>query len=612
MAYDAALGRVVLFGGYGDGGFLSDTWVWDGLNWTQEFPATTPPARQGSTLVYDAAHQQVLMFGGVENASNGYLNDTWVWNGTNWLQLAPQNSPSPRDSYQIAYDKVRQQAVLFGGYNNVHFLGDTWIWDGTNWYAMTPSYSPPARELSSLVFDEAHGEAVLFGGLGGSPVVAFNDTWTWLGGTTPSSPETSTFGPVGPNNPQGTYAEPVSTGNGNYFYQHTDFRIAGRGMPVVFQRSYNTLDNYSGPLGANWTHSYNIVLTQTSTGAVIKWGDGHGETYTLSGGVYAPPPGSFSALIKNPDGTFVLTQKNQTRQLFAGGGMLTSIVDRNGNTILLTYNGAGNLTQITDPVGRNLTFSYDGSDRITQITDPVGRAVTFSYSGTNDLTGVTDPVGGVTQFAYDASHHVTSVTLPNSQTLLQNTYDSAGRVITQTNGRGFTTTLAYDTPSPGSTTITDARGKNTVHSYDASLRITTITDPLGGVVGYAYDANNERTSITNQNAKATTFAYDGNGNVTGITDPLGDSSAFTYDVTNNLLTATNAKGKTTTFSYDAKGNLQTILDALGNSTTFAYDGSGQLRADATIPTHPQSVIHHYQSGRSRKSGFRSLHRYQRS
>jgi hypothetical protein len=37
-----------------------------------------------------------------------------------------------------------------------------------------------------------------------------------------------------------------------------------------------------------------------------------------------------------------------------------------------------------------------------------------------------------------------------------------------------------------------------------------------------------------------------------------------------------------------------------------------LRADATIPTHPQSVIHHYQSGRSRKSGFRSLHRYQRS
>ena len=35
-----------------------------------------------------------------------------------------------------------------------------------------------------------------------------------------------------------------------------------------------------------------------------------------------------------------------------------------------------------------------------------------------------------------------------------------------------------------------------------------------------------------------------------------------------------------------------------------------LRADATITTRPQSVIHHYQSGRGRKSGFRSLRRYQ--
>ena len=72
--------------------------------------------------------------------------------------------------------------------------------------------------------------------------------------------------------------EPVSTGNGNYYYQHTDFAIPGRGMPLVFQRSYNALDNYAGSLGADWTHNYNIILIQTSSGAVIKWGDGHGET----------------------------------------------------------------------------------------------------------------------------------------------------------------------------------------------------------------------------------------------------------------------------------------------------------------------------------------------
>ena len=79
----------------------------------------------------------------------------------------------------------------------------------------------------------------------------------------------------GTTNPQQSVAEPVSTGNGNYLYQHTDLVIPGRGMPLVFQRSYNTLDNYYGPLGVNWTYSYNIFLTVTATGASIKWGDGH-------------------------------------------------------------------------------------------------------------------------------------------------------------------------------------------------------------------------------------------------------------------------------------------------------------------------------------------------
>src|SRR5207245_9144605 len=129
-------------------------------------------------------------------------------------------------------------------------------------------------------------------------------------------------------NQQLPVSEPVSTGNGNYFYQRTDLVIPGRGLPLIFQRSYNTLDNYLGPFGVNWTHSYNIVLNQQVTGTiVIKWGDGHGETFTLSGGAYVPQAGVFNTLTKNPDGTFVLTRKDQTQFSFSAGGVLTSIRD---------------------------------------------------------------------------------------------------------------------------------------------------------------------------------------------------------------------------------------------------------------------------------------------
>jgi RHS repeat-associated protein len=374
----------------------------------------------------------------------------------------------------------------------------------------------------------------------------------------------------------GTFSDPISTGNGNYFYQHTDFMIPGRGMPLVFQRSYNSLDNYVGPLGTNWTHAYNIFLIGTATGIVIKWGDGHGESFTLSGGGYVPQPGVFNTLAKNTDGTFVLSRKDQTQFTFSAGGALTSIRDKNGNTVSMTYAGGGNLVQITDTVGRNVTLSYDASNRITQIGDPIGRTATFQYDANNNLAQATDTAGGVTMFAYDASHRVTSITQPNGQTLLANTYDLSGRVISHAGGRGFSTTLAYGTPNPTDTTITDARGNQMIHTYDSSLRIVKITQATGGMTSFAYDTNNDRTSVTNQNGKTTNFSYDSTGNVTGITDPLGNAIAFTYDTKGDLLTATNAKGKTTTFTYGVTGNLTAIKDALTNTTAFGYDGFGEL------------------------------------
>lgn len=392
-----------------------------------------------------------------------------------------------------------------------------------------------------------------------------------------SAVETSSYiGAIDPANPQATEAEPVSTGNGNYFYTHTDLAMPDRGLPLVFQRAYNTLDSYSGPLGAKWDYQYNIILAANSTSAVIKWGDGHSETYVFNGTSYTPPPGVFSILARNDDGTFTLTKRNRTRYNFSPAGKLASIVDRNGNQVLLSYDAGGHLTTITGTGGRTLTLTYDGNSRITSVTDSAGRSLSFSYDANDNLVQAVDPAGGVTTYAYDGSHHVTSITLPNGNVLLQNVYDSQGRVISQTNGRGLTWTFAYDTPSAGQTTITDPLGNKAVHTYDSSLRITKIANALGGNVSYSYDANNDRTSVTNQDGKMTLFTYDSSGNVTGITDPLGNTSAFTYDANNDMLSATNPRGETTSFSYDAHGNLTGIQDALGDSTAFTYDGYGEL------------------------------------
>ncbi len=118
MAYDAATGTVVLFGGYGPRGALADdgTWTWDGTTWTQQHPATSPPARLDASMAYDAATGTMVLFGGYRYGV--VLGDTWTWDGTNWTKQHPATSPTARSGAAMAYDAATGTVVLFGGYSD--------------------------------------------------------------------------------------------------------------------------------------------------------------------------------------------------------------------------------------------------------------------------------------------------------------------------------------------------------------------------------------------------------------------------------------------------------------------------------------------------------------
>ena len=63
MAYDAANGTVVLFGGQTTSRALNDTWTWDGSGWTQAHPATSPPPMASAQMTYDPVTHDVLLVG---------------------------------------------------------------------------------------------------------------------------------------------------------------------------------------------------------------------------------------------------------------------------------------------------------------------------------------------------------------------------------------------------------------------------------------------------------------------------------------------------------------------------------------------------------------------
>ena len=60
------------------------------VTWTE---APLMRNRDGPALAYDAARGRVVLFGG---SGGGYLADTWEWDGNDWIQRTPSNSPCGR------------------------------------------------------------------------------------------------------------------------------------------------------------------------------------------------------------------------------------------------------------------------------------------------------------------------------------------------------------------------------------------------------------------------------------------------------------------------------------------------------------------------------------
>lgn len=176
MAWDAARGKIILFGG----GFTptDDTWEWDGTSWTQRTPVGSPPPRNQHRVAYDAFRQRIVLFGGLD-AQNGLLGDTWEWDGVTWVQRTPAVSPPARAEHTMVYDRARKRVVLFSGRSSNGYLPDTWEWDGSRWTQRTPVVSPPARYLHAMAYDETRERVVVFGGYGVGGIRA--DHWEWDG-----------------------------------------------------------------------------------------------------------------------------------------------------------------------------------------------------------------------------------------------------------------------------------------------------------------------------------------------------------------------------------------------------------------------------------------------
>jgi hypothetical protein len=170
-AYDLRRGRVVMFGGWGDGttnGTSSNLLEWNGQDGTwqdrtiaRNCQTPWPPSRRSQAMAADSRRGLILMFGGNQLLPDDRLSppapyigpnlaDYWEWDGQagTFTQRSPADANAawpPADPYleaaSMTYDEKRDRVLLVhtGG-------GDPWEWD-----PVAGTWTPPPAPTDTNV-----------------------------------------------------------------------------------------------------------------------------------------------------------------------------------------------------------------------------------------------------------------------------------------------------------------------------------------------------------------------------------------------------------------------------------------------------------------------------
>jgi hypothetical protein len=125
---------------------------------------TSPPGRVGSVMAYDPALGQLVVFGGMIDYNSTEYNDTWAWNGTTWTHLDYGSNPSctsvcaasppTRDTFAMADDAATNQLVMFGGYSDFggsFYYNDTWIASAVPAVPSAPTHVSAVTDISKVI-----------------------------------------------------------------------------------------------------------------------------------------------------------------------------------------------------------------------------------------------------------------------------------------------------------------------------------------------------------------------------------------------------------------------------------------------------------------------------
>jgi N-acetylneuraminic acid mutarotase len=288
----------------------SSTWTWvagdsthdqSGVYGTKGIASGTskPGARQFSSSWKDNSGN-FWLFGGEgidSNGNDGYLNDLWKFDGTNWTWVSGNNTRNQAGIYgtkgvaagtnkpggrigTISWRDSSGNLWLFGGAGydgngNVVGFDDMWKFDGTNWTWMfgdntnpspvygikgvTTAANWPGTRSSGISWNDSIGNLWYFGGQGYDSAGNFGElndlwkfdgtNWTWISGENTCG-QSGVYGVI--RVPDGTNQPGSRSGSMSWIDSNNNLWLFG-GVGYDANRNYGHLSDLWKFDGTNWT-----------------------------------------------------------------------------------------------------------------------------------------------------------------------------------------------------------------------------------------------------------------------------------------------------------------------------------------------------------------------
>ncbi|WP_429960276.1 DNRLRE domain-containing protein [Enterococcus sp. AZ012] len=388
----------------------------------------------------------------------------------------------------------------------------------------------------------------------------------------------------------------INAVNGNLLVTEEDFNLEGRGISIGLTRTFNSFNQEMGIFGKGWSSTFEERLIDNVQKNEIYWmeADNKQHVFKKKEAAYQAPPGLFSEIKKEADGTYTKTEEDKSKTIYSKTGKLVKEIDKNQNTTNYTYDAADRLIKIKDASNREviLNYSKDGS-LVESIQLPESKTLSFRYDSEGKLIESKTARGKTYGYGYNEQKQLISLYEPKhtdehpQETKYVYEDNKIKEIIDPVQKK---TQIAYNT-TEHVTTVTNEKGKKTAYYYSKAGNPEKTIEDIEGLkltTSYQYESNNLMKEI-NPKGQAETYTYDGEGNILTFTDAYG-TETYAYNKNNDIVTETDTENRKTTTTYDGADALSETINDANTSSFTMYDRYGNiLKESASLGTGENMV-----------------------